>query len=123
MKSLHDYTIVIRPDGLGAFNANVPAIPGCHAYGKTPEEAQKELGYVFDMIYAEFQEEGRSLPGDCQVETAHAWKQEREMNSLDVQKLRELVQEGVESSPGLDADIVFSQLKEKYQAMANKNNS
>ena len=61
MKTLKDYMIVIRPDGLGAFNANVPAIPGCHAYGKTSEEAQKELGYVFEMICEEYEEEGRSL--------------------------------------------------------------
>ena len=54
---------------------------------------------------------------DVIQEALHAWKQEREMNSLDVQKLRELVQEGIESGPGVDADIVFSQLKEKYQAM------
>lgn len=72
MKTLQDYTVIIRPDGGGAFAANVPAIPGCHAYGQTPSEAQSELESVFAMIREEYEEEGRSLPPDCQIKAAHA---------------------------------------------------
>lgn len=50
MKRLYDYAVVIRPDDNGTFVAFVPAIPGCHAWGKTPEEAQTELLNVFEMI-------------------------------------------------------------------------
>jgi hypothetical protein len=50
MKRLYDYTVVLRPDDNGTFVAFVPAIPGCHTWGKTPEEAQAELLNVFDMI-------------------------------------------------------------------------
>ena len=67
-----DYTIVIRPDGVGAFVAHIPAIPGCHALGKTPLEAQKELQNVFEMIRDEHLEEGKTLPPDCNVTVAHA---------------------------------------------------
>ncbi len=31
MRSLHDYTVVLRPDDNGTFVAYVPAIDGCHA--------------------------------------------------------------------------------------------
>jgi predicted RNase H-like HicB family nuclease len=50
MKRLYDYTVVLRPDDNGTFVAFVPAIPGCHAWGQTPEEAQAELQSVFDMF-------------------------------------------------------------------------
>jgi predicted RNase H-like HicB family nuclease len=50
MKRLYDYTVVLRPDDNGTFVAFVPAIPGCHAWGQTPEEAQTKLLNVFEMI-------------------------------------------------------------------------
>ena len=43
MKSTQDYTTVIRPDDNGTFIAYIPAIPSCHAWGKTPDEARDEL--------------------------------------------------------------------------------
>ena len=50
MRDLDDYTIVIRPDDNGTFVAYVPALPGCHAWGRTPDEARAELRQVFAMI-------------------------------------------------------------------------
>ena len=55
MKSLQDYTIVIRPDD-NTFVAYVPAIEGCHAWGETAEAAKVELDNVFDMIVEEDRE-------------------------------------------------------------------
>lgn len=72
MKSLQDYTIVIRPDDNGTFVAYVPAIDGCHAWGKTSEAAKTELDYVFAMIQEEYQERGNSLPEDVELVVAHA---------------------------------------------------
>ena len=54
MYRLHDYTVVTRPDDNGTFVAYVPAIPGCHAMGNTPEGANAELAAVFDMIVEEY---------------------------------------------------------------------
>lgn len=71
MRSLQDYTTVIRPDDNGTFVAHIPAIPGCHAWGKTPAEAQQELVSVFEMIQEEYQEAGRLLPENVDV-IAHA---------------------------------------------------
>lgn len=64
MKSLEDYTVVIRPDDNDTFVAYVPAIEGCHAWGATFEAARAELDNVFTMILEEYQETGRSLPRD-----------------------------------------------------------
>ena len=67
MKSLADYTIVIRPDDNGTFVAYVPALDGCHAWGETSEVARAELNNVFDMILEEYQESGLVLPPDVQL--------------------------------------------------------
>jgi len=72
MKRLYDYTVVLRPDDNGTFVAFVPAIPGCHAWGKTPEEAQTELLNVFDMIQEEYEEAGRMLPDDVDAKAVYA---------------------------------------------------
>lgn len=71
MNGVFRYTIVIRPDD-GTFVAYVPAIPGCHAVGRTPAEAQAELAHVFEMIAEEYAEEGRPLPPDVPALIAHA---------------------------------------------------
>jgi predicted RNase H-like HicB family nuclease len=69
---LIDYTIIVRPDDNGTYVAHLPAIPGCHAIGNTPIEAQSELQHVFDMICDEYQEEGKPLPPDCKLTIANA---------------------------------------------------
>ena len=72
MRNLQNYTMVMRPDDNGTFVAYVPAIPGCHAWGKTPEEASNELVNVFEMMVEEYEEMGRSLPEDVELVVAYA---------------------------------------------------
>lgn len=72
MKSLQDYTIVIRPDDNGTFVAYVPAIPSCHAWGKTIDEARAEIVNVFEMIQEEYAEEGLVMPEDVELVVANA---------------------------------------------------
>ncbi|MBD2019496.1 type II toxin-antitoxin system HicB family antitoxin [Leptolyngbya sp. FACHB-36] len=72
MRSLHQYTIVLRPDDNGTFVAYIPAIAGCHAWGQTSEEAQAELANVFEMIRDEYDEAGQELPQDVEVAVTHA---------------------------------------------------
>ncbi len=62
MRSLKNYTVVLRPDNNGTFVAYVPAIVGCHAWGETTEEAQAELIHVFELILEEYQAAGQALP-------------------------------------------------------------
>jgi predicted RNase H-like HicB family nuclease len=71
-KKLIDYTIILRPDDNGTFVAYVPAIKGCHAWGKTHEEARSELNHVFEMLSEEYLEAGKSLPNDIEVTIAYA---------------------------------------------------
>ena len=61
--------MVVRPDDNGTFVAYLSAIPGCHALGRTPAEAQTELAGVFSMIVEEYEENGRMLPPDVPVLT------------------------------------------------------
>ena len=56
MRSLKNYTVVLRPDDNGTFVAYAPAIAGCHAWGETVEEVQAELIQVFDMIRDEYKD-------------------------------------------------------------------
>jgi antitoxin ParD1/3/4 len=39
---------------------------------------------------------------------------------LEIDELRRLIQEGGESGPGFDADLVFARLRAKYAAMAGE---
>ncbi|PAX53219.1 type II toxin-antitoxin system HicB family antitoxin [Brunnivagina elsteri] len=55
------------PDDNGTFVAYVPAIPGCHAWGQTLDEARAEIANVFEMIKEEYADEGRSLPTDVEL--------------------------------------------------------
>ncbi|MEM8781120.1 MAG: type II toxin-antitoxin system HicB family antitoxin [Cyanobacteria bacterium P01_G01_bin.49] len=72
MKTLNDYTIILRPDDNGTFVAYVPAIKGCHAWGENSKEAHSELNHVFDMIQEEYREEGKSLPDDVEITVSYA---------------------------------------------------
>jgi len=62
--TLDDYKVVLyrnQPDG---WVAEVPAIRGCYALMPTREAALAELESVFEMIAAEYAEQGVSLPAD-----------------------------------------------------------
>ena len=72
MKSLEDYTIVIRPDDNNTFVAYVPAIQGCHAWGETSEAVRAEIDNVFAMILEEYQEMNSSFPQDVELLVANA---------------------------------------------------
>ena len=54
MKSIQDYTVVIRPDDNNTFVAYILAIEGCHAWEETAEAARAELDNVFVMIVEEY---------------------------------------------------------------------
>jgi predicted RNase H-like HicB family nuclease len=63
MKTLADYTVVVMPDS-GGYVAYVPAIPGCHALGDTPDEARAELDGVFQMFADDYATSGEAMPPD-----------------------------------------------------------
>ena len=51
-------------------------------------------------------------------EALRAWKFRRKVETLEADELRELINEGAESGPGIDADLVFARLRSKYEKIA-----
>jgi antitoxin ParD1/3/4 len=47
------------------------------------------------------------------------WSAKRRVATAEIEELRRLIQEGDESGPGIDAELVFAQLRAKYAAMAD----
>jgi antitoxin ParD1/3/4 len=45
------------------------------------------------------------------------WKLKRRVARMELDEMRRLVQEGAESGPGIDADLVFARLRAKFAAM------
>lgn len=63
---MKNYVIVIRPDSNGTSVAYIPAIPGCHAMGDTPQLAFANLFGVFEMIKEEYAQDGKLLPPETE---------------------------------------------------------
>jgi antitoxin ParD1/3/4 len=42
------------------------------------------------------------------------WKLRREVETLEIEELRRLAREGIDSGPGLDADAVFTRLRARF---------
>jgi len=82
MKLMTDYTIVVRPDNNGTFVAYIPAIPGCHAWGKTTDEAGAELVNVFEMIHEEYSEQKLPLPENNAFQTVWDNPEDAEYDQL-----------------------------------------
>jgi antitoxin ParD1/3/4 len=45
------------------------------------------------------------------------WKDERPGDEMDIEEIRRLVQEGIDSGPSVDGEEVFARLKAKYAVM------
>jgi len=69
--TLDDYKTILYRQEDGSWVAEIPAIAGCYALMPTRQEALVELGRVFEMIAAEYQEKGTPLPADT-TEIVHA---------------------------------------------------
>lgn len=67
MKSL-SYRIIIEPDGKKAFHGYVPALPGCHTWGKNIEETRENLRDAIDVYLKSLIDDGEAIPEDKGVE-------------------------------------------------------
>jgi antitoxin ParD1/3/4 len=47
-------------------------------------------------------------------EALRAWTRKRKLEALELNELRRLVRQGMESGPGIDAGSAFSRLRSKY---------
>lgn len=66
MKTL-TYRVIIEPDGK-VFHGYVPALPGCHTWGKTIEETREHLRDAIDVYLKSLIDDGESIPEDKGVE-------------------------------------------------------
>ncbi len=62
--TIADYKTVLYRQDDGSWVAEIPALSGCYALMGTRAEALEELSRVFELIVAEYREQGRSLPTD-----------------------------------------------------------
>ncbi len=68
---LDDYKVVLYRNQPEGWVAEAPAISGCYALMPTRDEALAEIERVFEIISAEYIEQGRPLPSDT-TEIIHA---------------------------------------------------
>ncbi len=58
---VYDFTIVIEPDESG-FHAFVPALPGCHSFGETLDEARANIAEAAGLHLECMIEDGEEVP-------------------------------------------------------------
>lgn len=57
----YEFTIVIEPDESG-FHAFAPALPGCHTFGDTIEEARANIAEAVELHVESMLEDGEDVP-------------------------------------------------------------
>jgi predicted RNase H-like HicB family nuclease len=61
LMAVHQFTVIIEPDE-DVFHAFVPALPGCHTFGATVEEAQNNIAEAITLHIESMQEDGELVP-------------------------------------------------------------
>jgi len=59
--STYNFTVVFEPDDDG-FHAFVPALPGCHTFGESVEEARSNITEAMELHIESMLEDGDSIP-------------------------------------------------------------
>ena len=57
----YNFTVVIEPDEEG-FHAFVPALPGCHSFGATVDEARANIVEAMELHIEGLREDGEAVP-------------------------------------------------------------
>lgn len=57
----YQYTVVIEPDE-GGYHAFAPALPGCHTFGSTLDEARSNIAEAIGLHLAAMKEDGEEIP-------------------------------------------------------------
>ncbi len=64
----YTYRIIIEPDGK-YFHAYVPALSGCHTFGKTIAEAKKHVREAIEVYVDSLMGHGEPIPQDNSFES------------------------------------------------------
>jgi predicted RNase H-like HicB family nuclease len=59
--TIYQFTVVIEPDEDG-FHAYVPALPGCHTFGDTLDEARANVVEAMELHIESMQQDGEPIP-------------------------------------------------------------
>lgn len=59
--TIYQFTVVIEPDE-EAFHAYVPALPGCHTFGSTIDEARANIAEAIELHIESMRQEGELIP-------------------------------------------------------------
>ena len=65
---LYTYRVIVEPDENNTFHAFVPALPGCHTWGETFDEARRNVRDAIDAYLRSLKSDGESIPEDNGVE-------------------------------------------------------
>ncbi len=57
------YSVVVSREG-DAYIVDVPALPGCHTYGNTPEEALANAREAIELVLLSLRDLGEPIPQD-----------------------------------------------------------
>ncbi|MFA6341012.1 MAG: type II toxin-antitoxin system HicB family antitoxin [Candidatus Paceibacterota bacterium] len=64
----YTYRVIIEKDGK-YFHGSVPALSGCHTFGKTIEETRKNLREAIELYLEVLREEKSKIPEDTGIES------------------------------------------------------
>ncbi|HEX3881788.1 MAG TPA: type II toxin-antitoxin system ParD family antitoxin [Stellaceae bacterium] len=73
-----------------------------------------------DVVYDAVESGEYANAGEVIRDALRDWTMKRRVEMPDVDELRRLYQEGVDSGPGVDPEPTFARLREKYAKMAKK---
>ena len=64
----YTYRIIIEPDENGTFHGYVPALPGCHTWGKTLEVTRENTRDAIEVYIRSLRSDGEVIPRDRGIE-------------------------------------------------------
>ena len=64
----YTYRVIIEPDEKKTFHAYVPALSGCHTWGKTIKETRINIRDAIDVYLRSLQADGEKIPEDQGIE-------------------------------------------------------
>lgn len=65
---VYTFRVLVEPDADG-FHGYVPALPGCHTWGKNLAETRKNLREAIELYIEDFVEEKQTVPKEESLES------------------------------------------------------
>jgi len=80
--NFYTYRIIIEPDENNTFHAYVPALPGCHTWGESFDEARENVRDAIDVYIKSLAKDGEKIPIDRGVEIVETISASRHRKSF-----------------------------------------